>query len=149
MSDSVQPSSRPPPMPHVCRPHGKVYHVIILIIGLAVIGAALLAHVEADHRHIRFAGKTLPEMCVSRRFFGVECPGCGLTRSMTMLAHGYVRESIAMHRLGWLVALFIAGQIPYRVAALLGWTMSARYALWLLWGVLGALVVNWVVGLMG
>lgn len=57
----------------------------------------------------------LPGMCGSRALFGIECPGCGLTRSFVSLAGGDLRESLSFHPLGWLLALSVVSQIPYRI----------------------------------
>ncbi len=46
---------------------------------------------------------------------GVGCPGCGLTRSFILLAEGNVASSFARHRIGWLLALALVAQIPYRL----------------------------------
>src|SRR3954454_16571087 len=50
------------------------------------------------------ADVVLPPLCLSREWFGVCCPGCGLTRSFVYLAHGDWRASWEAHRLGWLLA---------------------------------------------
>jgi len=49
-----------------------------------------------------------------RRMTGINCPGCGLTRSFISLAHGDVRSSWLYNPAGvfWFVA--VALQIPYR-----------------------------------
>lgn len=60
----------------------------------------------------------LPESCPSKIYFGIDCPGCGLTRSFIHLAAGNLAASFSTHRVGWLMALAILGQFPYRWFAL-------------------------------
>jgi len=60
----------------------------------------------------------LPVLCAFRRTTGIPCPGCGLTRSWVALAGGHFRESLAFHRMGWLVMLYVALQ-------------ALRHGLWL------------------
>ncbi len=94
-------------------------------------------------------GYPAPGVCLSRELFGVPCPACGLTRSFIFLAHGDWANSLAVHRLGWLVALLVLLQFPYRALCL-------RYPnrVWLPkpwpqllgWGLILALVVNWMIG---
>lgn len=60
----------------------------------------------------------LPHLCLTRRWLHVDCPGCGLTRSFIHLAHGRWRESLTAHPVGWLAALAVLFQIPYRLYAL-------------------------------
>ena len=60
----------------------------------------------------------LPATCLSRSLFGVNCPGCGLTRSFVHLAHGDWRASLGSHRVGWVLAAAVLVQIPYRLSAL-------------------------------
>ena len=62
----------------------------------------------------------IPSSCPSQAIFGVDCPGCGLTRSFIHLAHGDWQRAFSKHRVGWLLALAVVLQIPYRLAALLG-----------------------------
>ena len=50
--------------------------------------------------------------CAVRHFLGVDCPGCGLTRSFAVLTHGDIRESVDIHPMGviiaaWLVYMFL------------------------------------------
>jgi len=47
------------------------------------------------------------ELCAVRGFLGVDCPGCGLIRSFVALAHGHIRNSIDMHPLGIVIALWL------------------------------------------
>jgi hypothetical protein len=55
---------------------------------------------------------------LSQSLFHVSCPGCGLTRSFVYLAQGDLQSSLRMHRIGWLMALAVLLQIPYRIASL-------------------------------
>ncbi|WP_339733853.1 DUF2752 domain-containing protein [uncultured Gimesia sp.] len=57
----------------------------------------------------------IPELCGSRALFGVSCPGCGLTRSFIALAEGDLATSIQLNQIGWIMALAIIAQIPYRI----------------------------------
>jgi hypothetical protein len=92
----------------------------------------------------------VPPLCASRTWFGVPCPGCGLTRSFIHLAHGRWQASWQAHRLGWLLALLVLLQIPYRLYRLRwpqGHLLSASTSTKICFGLFGLLVVNWVVGL--
>lgn len=91
-----------------------------------------------------------PHTCASRAWLGLRCPGCGLTRSIIHLAEGDWRASWHDHRLGGLLAVVIALQIPYRLLALrrpgrplfsTHWRTAMGYAL------IALLFGNWVVDL--
>jgi hypothetical protein len=43
------------------------------------------------------------EICMYRRALDVQCPGCGLTRSVSCAARGMWHESVLQHPLGVLV----------------------------------------------
>ncbi|MCH7664693.1 MAG: DUF2752 domain-containing protein [Acidobacteria bacterium] len=58
------------------------------------------------------------QICVFRTLLDLPCPGCGLTRAMSLLAHGSLRSALDVHPLAPLLAL----------EAGLGWVA---------WGVLG------------
>lgn len=92
-------------------------HRFMLGLSIIVIVAALLLRV-GDSGHVQpkwLPNLPLPVMCGSRAFFGIECPGCGLTRSFVALAGGDLDESLAFHRIGWVLALAVVLQIPYRL----------------------------------
>jgi len=94
----------------------------MLLLSCGVIAASFLFDVRRDQRVILpwLPSWPLPSACFSKTQFHVDCPGCGLTRSFIHLAHGRLRESLESHRVGWLMALAVVLQIPYRTAALLG-----------------------------
>jgi hypothetical protein len=89
----------------------------------------------------------LPPFCGSRTLLGVDCPGCGLTRSFVALAHGDLTRSLQFHRLGWLVAVCVAAQIPYRALSLAEMrvrSVQREWPLWLACGLTAVLLVNWL-----
>jgi hypothetical protein len=78
--------------------------------GLAGLAALALLHVwvpDPDPAHA---------FCFSRRFLGIPCPGCGLTRAFAHLAKGEWPAALAAHPL----------------APVLG---AEAVAAWLLWGI--------------
>jgi Protein of unknown function (DUF2752) len=128
---------------------GRRRHVEMLAVAVAVVAGAYLLAVRSDQRVVLLSRYPLPELCLSRSWFGVECPGCGLTRSIVLLAHGDWRGSLAMHRLGWLMALSILLQFPYRLLALSGWTPSplvCKLFRWFGYLLILLLLGNWLVG---
>jgi hypothetical protein len=94
----------------------------MLWISCAVIVMSLTLTVRSDeHAAFRlFPDWPIPSACPSHIIFGVDCPGCGLTRSFIYLAQGDWRLAFREHRAGWLLALAVVLQIPYRLTCLLG-----------------------------
>jgi hypothetical protein len=92
----------------------------LLVFWLSLIALALVLQVRPDQRlALRWLpGAPLPETCPWRAVGGSPCPLCGLGTSAVHLAHGEWRASLATHRLGWLVALAVALQVPYHAMVL-------------------------------
>lgn len=102
-------------------PSARRHHRDMLILCVLAILLALILQVQPDHQHVGVAGAAsmqLPGTCLSHEIFGVSCPGCGLTRSIVLLAHGNLAGSFRMHRIGWAMALLIVAQLPYRILCL-------------------------------
>ncbi|HEX7681730.1 MAG TPA: DUF2752 domain-containing protein [Thermoanaerobaculia bacterium] len=53
-----------------------------------------------------FSGSGLQGFCLFHLAFGVECPGCGITRSVLALFAGRVSESWQIQRAGIAVAVY-------------------------------------------
>lgn len=123
-------------------------HRLVLLGVAAVFCGAFALEVVPDGR-VAVRGVEaypLPHTCLSRRFFDRGCPACGLTRSFIHLAHGRWEESVAVHRLGWVLAIGVLVQIPYRIAGLLGENPSPlgkRLPDALGWSVMVLLLANW------
>jgi hypothetical protein len=121
----------------------------MLAICLGVVVLSLLLDVRSDDR-VAFAAMPshpLPETCGCKLFFGIPCPGCGLTRSFVHLAHGRWAQSWQAHHLGWLLASALVFQFPYRFAAM-RWPerrfLTPRFSRWFGRTVIALLIVNWI-----
>lgn len=127
------------------------WHRAMLLVAVVIIGLSLVLSVRDDGKValIGLSDWPLPETCGLRSTFGISCPGCGLTRSFVYLAHGDWQRSVAIHRIGWLLALFFALQIPYRWLALRrpGWTLSSNWAIGVATVFTVALIGNWIFNL--
>ena len=110
-----QPMTEPQQTEALVRRHREMLWIASIVVVLA-----LLFQVRADDKVIvtGMDGLPLPPSCASQSLFGVKCPGCGLTRSFVHLAHGNWTDSLASHRLGWLLATMLLLQFPYRIVAL-------------------------------
>jgi hypothetical protein len=125
-----------------------------LVLGSIAAGAvlALLASpsVGADGTTLGFLGLRLPTVCWMKRTLGLPCAGCGMTRSIVLIAHGRLAEALAIHPFGiavWGLALL---QTPPRLAGLAGlagaWTRAwDRLWLALALGLLPPLLIWWLV----
>ena len=129
-------------------------HLLVLILSTLVVAVAFCLDVVPDER-VALRGHPdwkLPPSCMTRELFGLSCPGCGLTRSFVYLARGDWQHSVAEHRMGWLMALTVFVQFPYRLYALRQRHESPRIehaAGWYGKLLIAALVVNWLWGIAG
>ncbi len=95
--------------------HNKGTHLPYLLICTFLVFTPFLLQCEfSAHQSVTLFSFKLPTICMSQRLFGVACPGCGLTRSFVLLAHGHFRASWEIHHLGIPLYLFFGYQIVYR-----------------------------------
>ena len=59
-------------------------------------------------------GWEVPPLCIFSAVFGLDCFGCGLTRSFTYVGHGQLSEALQLHKLGPIVYLLVFAQLPLR-----------------------------------
>lgn len=123
-------------------------HWTMLFVATVIVMLSIMLQVRDDTKvELRICpGYPMPEMCLSRKWFQCECPGCGLTRSFILLAQGDWRGSLAMHRVGWLLALAVLAQFPYRSISLRipGQTASPAWGRWFGWLLIVLLIGNWL-----
>ncbi|MEA2735033.1 MAG: hypothetical protein QOE14_1484 [Humisphaera sp.] len=119
----------------------------MLVICAAVIVLSLLLTIRHDGR-VALKGVQsfpVPETCLTHMLFGFDCPACGLTRSFIELSRGQWQASLRYHRLGWMMALAVLVQLPYRSICLMT-GRSLRRTPTSLFGymLITALLLNWL-----
>ena len=88
-------------------------------VAVAILAASFVLQCGADGRvRLPLVETELPQVCWSRRYLGIECPTCGLTRSFVSLAHRDVAASVHYQPLGLVLFAVVAAQIPYRLVQL-------------------------------
>lgn len=94
------------------------FRVIIqlILLGICAIILVLAASLEVtpdSTDKVNLGGWTLPELCQSKRIFGIDCPGCGLTRSFIFMAHGEASAAFSIHPTGALMFVGVVIAIPF------------------------------------
>lgn len=100
------------------------HHAIMLAISVVVLVLAATMSVRGEGTQVSLPGMTmpLPELCHMRRFTGLDCPGCGLTRCFISLGHGDLPSAARFNLGGVLLFGILIAQIPYRSLQL--WRLS-------------------------
>lgn len=128
------------------------YHATWLFMSLGVGALALLMSVQPDGEGVSLplVGR-LPELCMLKSNTGLDCPGCGLTRSFIALAGGDVESAWHYNPVGLLMFGILLYQIPYRLIALgclaRGKTLSGhstRLSSAVIFIVVGGLFAQWL-----
>jgi Protein of unknown function (DUF2752) len=102
------------------------YHVLLLALSVAVLLPAFFLSVRGRTQvFLPVLRVPLPELCMTRRLTGLDCPGCGMTRSFIALAHGDLAAAWSYNPAGlWLFAI-LSFQIPFRAYQL--WRIRRGY----------------------
>jgi hypothetical protein len=138
--------------PHLVRPARRdaTIHWIFLAMATVVLALALLLEAPGGEAVIvPLLGQPLPGMCTFRRFTGVDCPGCGLTRCFISMAHGDLAAAWRFNPAGILLFAAAVFQVPFRLFqirrmrnGLAEWRSRALDAC--LWLILFSLAAQWV-----
>ncbi len=78
----------------------------VLFFGAVLVASVLLPQ-PSGGRTVVF-GWTMPPCCPSQAVLGVNCPGCGLTRSFVCTADGDLGQAVSYNRLGPAMFVFVA-----------------------------------------
>ena len=125
-------------------------HVVFFLMSFAVIVCSFVMTSEGETT-VRVPGISMPmpESCISRRIWKIDCPGCGLTRSFISMSHGKFPSAFSFNPAGPLVYLFVLIQIPWHAYQILR-LVSLRRPIesgWLyvpLYGMSAAILVQWL-----
>lgn len=85
----------------------------ILAIALAL-GFALRVSDDGGHL-LAPGGRVLPDLCLSVVVFGVECPSCGLGRSVVRALDGDAGQSAVAHPGGVVLVGWVLSQLAARI----------------------------------
>lgn len=91
-------------------------HATLLALAAGVVAASMILTPGAEV--VRLFGWEVPPLCMFSNIFGVECFGCGLTRSFTYMGHLQPAEAFARHMLGPVLFVLVASQVPLRAVYL-------------------------------
>jgi hypothetical protein len=95
-------------------------HREMLAAAILVFVAAFLLEVRPDER-VAFRALSafpLPPTCATKAWLNIDCPACGLTRSIIHLTRGDWAAATRAHRLGPIFAVALLVQLPYRLYGL-------------------------------
>lgn len=81
------------------------------------------------------------QLCALRFLTGLDCPGCGLLRSLVALVRGDLEASVVWHPMGVLVALWALSFWWWRRVRL-----SKQAQRWIGYAIVGGFFVPWIVG---
>ncbi len=84
---------------------------LLAVCSLVVVGSMVLT---PSSEAVTLLGWKLPPLCLYSALLGVECFGCGITRSFTYMGHGQLTEALTLHSLGPVAYVLVAAQVPLR-----------------------------------
>lgn len=86
--------------------------VLIFVVFGGMIGLSVL--MSPTPELVSLFGFDIPVLCASRKVFGLDCLGCGMTRSFVYMGHFDPVMAFSMNKLGPFLFLLFATQPPYR-----------------------------------
>jgi hypothetical protein len=98
----------------VARPD-PLFHTVILGLCIGVLLLSAILSVRGSTQVVLpLFNLPLPELCMLKRYTGLSCPGCGLTRCFIAIAHGDLTAALAYNPAGVILFVMVAIQIPLR-----------------------------------
>ncbi len=132
-----------------------IFHVVLLAVAIAVLAMSfVMRSVGEELVYLPGSYIPLPPSCASRQLFGIDCPGCGLTRSFIAISSGQWQRAWHFNPGSFFVYLFVLGQIPWRGYQI--WRiLTNRFPVFSIWlfvplGIAaGCLLLQWILKLIG
>jgi hypothetical protein len=132
-------------------PDTSLHWSMFLAASCVLVLAAVLQVRGPETVVIPFVDVPLPGTCTYKKYVGMECPGCGLTRCFISLAHGRPVAAWNFNPAGILFFTIVAGQLPFRGLQIwrirrgLGEIPAGRLAHYLLGFLIAALISQWLI----
>jgi hypothetical protein len=89
----------------------------------------------------------IPHICLFQHFFGIPCPGCGITRSLLAFFVGDFQSAWMQNPVGPILGVSLVAQIPIRILALcsVSWSRRVfRLSRVTTTGIICLLMLNWI-----
>ncbi len=125
-------------------------HFIFLTLAAVILLLSILMRSEGPESvFLPGVRSPMPETCSSRRLLGIDCPGCGLTRSFISISRGDFARAWQLNRASFVVYLFVMIQIPWHALQLWKLRRDGRAIDWTwIYGtpifVVIVLMINWL-----
>ena len=130
-----------------------MFHLGLLALALVVLVMSFLMRSAGEHLvYLPGSNLPLPPSCLGQQIFGIECPGCGLTRSFIAISQGRLGRAWYFNPASFVVYLFVALQVPWRVFQI-GRILTNRFPVFSGWlflpiGVaIASLLLQWILKL--
>jgi hypothetical protein len=125
-----------------------LHWVLMACAAAALVALPLLALVEPDPRGHGTHERLFLPPCAAMAWFGVPCPGCGVTTSAALALQGEPARALATQPFGALLALLALLSLPWTAAQLargrdLGHAARRIDRRWA-WALAAALALSWV-----
>jgi hypothetical protein len=147
----------PPPRFPPSLQNGQIgYHRLCLALAVTVLAVCLVLPAPGANGNVRLLviSVEMPPLCTLKRLYGIDCPGCEMTRCFLAMAHLQVAAAWTFHPVGVVLFVAVVAQVPYRAcqlrrlhkgrSELKHWTL--QLPLWLL---VAAILGQWALRMTG
>ena len=84
---------------------------LLVLCTLVVLASMVLTPSDES---VSIYGWQVPPLCIFSNLTGLDCLGCGLTRSFTYLGHGDLSAALDLHLMGPIFYIAVLSQLPLR-----------------------------------
>lgn len=118
----------------------ELYRLGLVFLAVAAVGIPLF--------FLYLSGRDIPQsICLVRFIFGMYCPGCGGTRSVTALLHGHLLQALWYHPLvPYMVCIYLVFMFSWTAAKLhlFGIKRGMKYRSGYLYGMVAIIAINFI-----
>jgi len=103
-----------------------VLHWLFFWMAAVVLLLSFLMKSEGGEKAVFLPGSQtpMPETCMTQRLFGIDCPGCGMTRAFIAISSGQFARAWRFNPASFIIYLFVALQIPWHTIQI--WRLKNR-----------------------